>query len=434
MAKNIKSVKLLPEILRTEKNQKFLSSTIDQLLQPAQLERVDGYIGSKLTPTYNNTSDVYIPESLNLRRDYNLEPALVVYNTGTEVQKVVAFDDLTNQIALQGGIVDNLDRLYRSEHYSFDPQIDIDKFVNYQQYYWLVNGPDTISVTGAPKNSTSTYQVTDNEINTAFVFSPDGLTSNPLVTLYRGNTYYFQINSINNLYIKTAPSLASADLYPATNNGTSTGTIKIVVDANTPATLYYASDDPAFYGKLVVKAADENTTIDIEKDVIGKKNYTSGNGVKFSNGMKIRFLGTVLPAEYQGKEFFVEGVGQSIQLIDFELLTGQTNIATQFNENFDANDFDDYPFDNFKKLPINPEYITINRGSRDLNPWTRYNRWVHSDIIFASAVANGNEAVYPANKRAQRPIIEFNANLHLYNFGNVAAPNVDLIDRYHRCV
>jgi len=428
MAKNIKSVKLLPEILRTEKNQKFLSSTIDQLLQPAQLERVDGYIGSKLTPTYNNTSDVYIPESLNLRRDYNLEPALVVYNTGTEVQKVVAFDDLTNQIALQGGIVDNLDRLYRSEHYSFDPQIDIDKFVNYQQYYWLVNGPDTISVTGAPKNSTSTYQVTDNEINTAFVFSPDGLTSNPLVTLYRGNTYYFQINSINNLYIKTAPSLASADLYPATNNGTSTGTIKIVVDANTPATLYYASDDPAFYGKLVVKAADENTTIDIEKDVIGKKNYTSGNGVKFSNGMKIRFLGTVLPAEYQGKEFFVEGVGQSIQLIDFELLTGQTNIATQFNENFDANDFDDYPFDNFKKLPINPEYITINRGSRDLNPWTRYNRWVHSDIIFASAVANGNEAVYPANKRAQRPIIEFNANLHLYNFGNVAAPNVDLID------
>jgi hypothetical protein len=47
--KHIKSVNLLPEFLRTNKNSKFLSSTIDQFIQKPQLERLDGYIGSTQT-------------------------------------------------------------------------------------------------------------------------------------------------------------------------------------------------------------------------------------------------------------------------------------------------------------------------------------------------------------------------------------------------
>ena len=49
--KVVKSINLLPESLRTDKNAKFLSSTLDQLIQPPQLERIDGYIGSKLAST-----------------------------------------------------------------------------------------------------------------------------------------------------------------------------------------------------------------------------------------------------------------------------------------------------------------------------------------------------------------------------------------------
>jgi hypothetical protein len=64
MAKQvIKSINLLPEIFRTGKNSKFLASTIDQLIQQPDLERIDGYIGSKLTPTYISTTDNYISES-----------------------------------------------------------------------------------------------------------------------------------------------------------------------------------------------------------------------------------------------------------------------------------------------------------------------------------------------------------------------------------
>ena len=102
--------------------------------------------------------------------------------------------------------------------------------------------------------------------------------------------------------------------------------------------------------------------------------------------------------------------------------------TSQLDDNFESTPFDTYPYDKFRKLPITPEYITISRASKDLNPWSRYNRWVHGDVIQASAAALGKTPVYPASQRATRPIIEFNADLKLYNFGSTGIKNVDLID------
>ena len=144
--------------------------------------------------------------------------------------------------------------------------------------------------------------------------------------------------------------------------------------------------------------------------------------------MKIRFSGYVIPELYRDKDYFVEGVGTAIKLIEYNLLDAPEIIASQYDDDFDSTPFDNYPFDNFKRLPLTPEYITINRASQDLNPWSRYNRWVHKDVITASAESVGRIAVYPINLRAKRPIIEFNADLKLFNFGSVGLPNVDLID------
>ena len=238
--RTIKSVNLLPEFFRTEKNSKFLASTIDQLIQPPKLERLDGYVGSTDTPNYNSTSDIYIVESSPLRQNYQLEPALVVKDSLGEVKDVIGIDDLTNQIAYYNGSVDNFDKLYNPSFYSYDPQIDLDKFVNYQQYYWLVNGPDAVTITGSQLNSTSTFTVIDNSLETSFIFTPDGLTEDPLLILYRGNTYHFEVNSVYNFYIKTTASIGGDDQYNTgiTNNGTSTGVITFVVDNTTPNVLF----------------------------------------------------------------------------------------------------------------------------------------------------------------------------------------------------
>ena len=88
-----KSVNFLPTYYRTDKNLKFLSSTLDQLISPPQLERLNGYIGSKITPTYK-TTDQYIAAPQPLRDKYQLEPGLVVYNSDLSINRVYGYDDL----------------------------------------------------------------------------------------------------------------------------------------------------------------------------------------------------------------------------------------------------------------------------------------------------------------------------------------------------
>jgi hypothetical protein len=296
----INSINFLPEVLRTDKNQKFLSSTIDQFIQPTEIERINGYIGSKLSPTYNSTTDNYIPEVLEIRQNYQLNPALVIYDSRSDVTKAVGLDDLTDEIVAKGGFGNNLDRLYRSKTYSYNPHIDWDKISTYQQYYWLPAGPTTVEI---------------------------------------------------------------------------------------------SSDQ----------------TIDILANIIGQQNYsftyidTLGNiqYAQFTNGLKIKFVTETLPSSYMDVEYVVEGVGDSIKLVKFHPESFLTDV---------------------------PEYVTINRASQDLNPWSRYNRWFHHDVLTLSAVANRQVPNYPVSLRAKRPIVEFAVDIKLYNFGSVGVEAIDLID------
>lgn len=432
--KNIdkKSVNLLPTYFRTDKNAKFLSSTIDQLVKSPVLERIDGFVGSKLSKNYDYRTDVYIPESLPLRQKYQLEPALILKELDGSIKKAFGFDDLINQVDYYGGNTTNLDQIFRPKFNSYDPRIDWDKFVNFREYYWLPNGPDLIYISGLQKNTVSTYTVTDSVNGPFFLFTPDGLTPDPLLTFYRGVTYVFNVTSEHNLYFKTADTIDSSAQYNhgIVGNGTKNGQIIFTVDDTTPSVLYYGSDDNHVVGgKILVRAILENSVIDIENEIVGKTQYKSGNNIEFINGLKVRFVGNVTPSYYIEKDFIVEGVGQGIKLVEFSKLTSPDTLGTLYDTNFDEKPFDEFAFDNFKNIPLVPEYITINKSSKDLNPWTRYNRWFHSDVIKTSAEVNGSaNPEYPQDKRAARPIIEFIPDMQLHNFGSNAIDSVDLID------
>ena len=425
-----RSVDLLPTYIRTDKNTKFLSSTLDPLIQPAKIERISGFVGSTLSPNYNPTTDQYIPAATGLEANYQLEPALVVRNPDQTVKKVVSYDDLINQLAYENAEVSNHDRLFKSHVYSYNPHIDWDKFVNYTQYYWLPTGPDAIEITGQRLGTVSTYTVTDDATKEIFVFTPNGVTPDPLVTLYRGMVYVFNVDSEHDFWIKTAVSSDGQDAYRNTsNNGTKKGQVILTIDDTTPSTLFYvAGDDRTIAGRFVVRNLQENTKLDIENEIFGKKTYTSGNKIVLTNGMKIRFNGNVIPETYLDKEWLVEGVGTGIRLTDWSKLQNAGIVITNLDVNFDAQGFDQFPFDDFNNIPITPEYITINRSSVDINAWSRYNRWFHADVIKATAEANGVSPVYPLNNRASRPIIEFTADLQLFNYGWTKNAPVDLID------
>ena len=44
----VKTANLLPEIFRTKTNQKFLNTTLEQLVQQPDIRKLDGYIGRKI--------------------------------------------------------------------------------------------------------------------------------------------------------------------------------------------------------------------------------------------------------------------------------------------------------------------------------------------------------------------------------------------------
>jgi hypothetical protein len=425
---NRRTVDLLPTIFKTDRNAKFLAGTIDQYLEPAKVERINGWVGTKNTPTYNPSTDNYIPTNSPLRSAYQVEPALIVNDANLQPQETLAYDDLINQLKFNGANVSNLGKLFNPEFYSYNPNINWDKLVNFEKYYWMPYGPDVVTVTGQLKQTVSSYTVSD--ANGNYLFTPDGLTEAPQLTLYRGVTYIFNIRSTKNFWIKTQRVAGTDSPFRVlTTNGISNGQIIFTVDENTPKRLFYVAEDNVLNGgEIIIESIEDNSNLDVVNDIIGKSTFTSGNGVVFSNGMRVSFAGNITPVEYQTGEYFVEGVGSEIKLINVATLAVPEQFISSLDDNFDGAPFDDYPFDTFINAPLTPEYVTIDRSSIDRNPWTRYNRWFHEDVIISSATYNNRTPALPVESRAKRPIVEFLPNLQLFNFGSLAVENVQHLD------
>lgn len=212
-----KTLQFLPEIFRTDTNKKFLNATVDQLVSEPNLIKVNGYIGRKLAPSYKN-SDSYITEPTKIRQDYQLEPSIVIKDPTTgELTFATTYTDIVNKINFYGGFSNNHTRLFDNEYYSYDPQIDLDKFVNFAQYYWLEDGPDTVVVSSGAVPLEQTFEVTFDTITGTYKFSGYGDAPNPVLTLARGGRYTFINNEPGNkFYIQTSPGSLGVD--PAAPN------------------------------------------------------------------------------------------------------------------------------------------------------------------------------------------------------------------------
>jgi hypothetical protein len=265
--------------------------------------------------------------------------------------------------------------------------------------------------------------------------------------------------------------------------------------------LYYQDGtDPEIFGRIQLLEQAEGSTTFIDQ-ILGQANYTSPNGVKFTNGLKVRFIGDVVPASYgsgtvsvtctattagsnlitctstaslyegeeivfpetgngiiaglsyyiktiaangvqfsisaqaggatvplstdiyqntaiaiSNQEYYVAGVGTAIELLPVR------NFITPESYVVDAND------STIAAEPAQPDYLTIDRSSKDLNAWTRSNRWFHLDVLLATAEYNNTVATLDNNYRGKRPIINFRPGIRLYNMGTEGKQPVDTID------
>lgn len=422
------SMNLIPSYYKTDANKKFLQATIDQLIRPGTVKKVNGYIGKQDSKTIKNT-DAFLVADDSVRQNYQLEPAITIENASDEVTFYKDYIDYINQLKVFGANVGNHARLNSQESYSWNPHIDWDKIINFENYYWLPNGPDVVSLPANQQiGTTSAYKV--NIKNNVYEFSTH-TESNPVITLYKGQTYKFNIDSIGAPFsIKTARTDDINDRYltGVDNQGVEKGIITFTVSTDAPSVLYYVNEyDITIGGVFNVKSIDSDV-IDVDHDIVGKQCYSLSNGVALSNGLKIKFSGMVYPEIYNNREFYVEGVGTSIQFIDATTLVLIGSGNTTETIAYEQFGYDYRLYDEEYNISSIPDYITIKRGCIDQNLWSRSNRWFHKDIIMQSAEYNNSVGVVDNDFRAKRPIIEFEQNIKLYNHGSRILPDINLID------
>lgn len=142
-----KIYKKLPVVLQTTAIKNFFESTVEQLFSKANVETVSGYIGSKTSNDVGITG--YIAEPNSDKAHYALSPVVNTINyTTKESTDFIFFDELIDILSTYGVDTSNQNKIFGSNFYSFVPPIDIDKFVNYQEYYWYPDGPTVINVVG----------------------------------------------------------------------------------------------------------------------------------------------------------------------------------------------------------------------------------------------------------------------------------------------
>ena len=336
-----RTVDFLPEIFRTPTNKQVLHATLDQLVQEPLYERAQGFIGQKFGPGVT-TEDRYIVEPDKTRRDYQLEPATIFLEDGSRrVIDALTYPGYLDALKKLNGPVTRPDELFEQEYYAVDFFIDWDKSVNYNQYYWVFQGPETVRLTA-------------------------------------------------------------------------------------PATLQ---------------------AFDVEQQIVGQMTYTTDNvrlvspatwnkPVTFSNGMRIQFIGNIKPAAYRGQEFYVEGVGTDTGIkllpVDNFVIPEIYNFPVTVKREpipWDIYPWDTTLWDGSRLVPGSDiDYVTINRASADLNPWTRSNRWFHIDVLTYSAEINGLIPAVDDSFRGKRPILEFRPGIKLIRFGTQGLQPISLID------
>ena len=275
MATRIRTLNFLPEIFKTPTNAQFLSATLDQIVAQPNTKRIEGYVGSKFGYGVN-AKDKYVIEPTKVRTDYQLDPGVVFLKKDTSIaQDFISYPGIIDGLELEGGVVNNNNRLFTSQIYSWDSFTNLDKNINFNQYYWLPEGPAAVTVSTETVYYATAYNITDtpNGYIVTAVGQLDG-SVNPTLTLLRGGTYTFNVSQTSSFWIQgapgitgyslTQPNVQTRDVFGVDNNGAEVGEVIFTVPYKT------AQDEYNFPGNNLV-------------DVVSTLPYDQVNGVLVSD-------------------------------------------------------------------------------------------------------------------------------------------------------
>ena len=296
MAK-IRTLEFLPEIFKTSTNAQFLGATLDQLVNEPKTETLQGYVGSKFGYGVN-AKDYYVTEPTKTRTDYQLAPGTAFLNKNQSTAKdFLTYPELIDALQLKGGVTLDNSRLFNSQFYSWDSFTDLDKLINFNQYYWIPEGPPAVTIASATVFSESDYIVTDT--SNAYSIKALGAASgslNPTLTLLRGGSYRFAVNQETQFWIQGVPGVTGMDgaqntreILGVNNNGATSGYVTFTVPNRD------AQNDFLFPGNNTVGVV--STKLFSEVNGLTVSQVGNIDGVTSLEGLTVMFYQTEEPNE-----------------------------------------------------------------------------------------------------------------------------------------
>ena len=415
---SVKSSNFLPSVFQTELNKSWLDSTLDQMVSKGPLENIHGYVGSK-----NGKVSVAGDNYLETKETKNqLKPAVVSYNKQKELTNAITFDDVANSINSNFSTY-NYNAAYSSNRYTFNPPIDIDKFVNHINYRWVPELPVYESIwTGASKNP-----ITDIQTNGISTLTDDNNTftvENQMLIKFTGSGWDSSV--LDKTYI-VAGSVGKHKLYEYIDDN----------DARVyNNTVSHSQDADGVWWNGILHNAEINTgysgspqelIFDYNNNNTGPIPYFSGfnfpqlesNSDILNKNMLVRFTGSWTHTGITNSNNNDTGIFK----LEINATTGNVSIRVATTSeiasaNTTLSPNNNLMYDGGYVVDPQKDYIVIAKDDSNQTAWSRANHWVNISTIKKLQElipAYDFTEIKNAKRKAQRPIIEYNAELHLWD-------------------
>lgn len=404
---------LLPQVFRTDTNKKLISAIMEDMFQPHAMEDLNYSVGRKTTKALIND---YLPHPTAKRQ---LEPGLVVYRadntpatlSADEVAQAWGFNDRTQEVPVPVSIL--------------DLPIDMDKFINWSDYYWIGEGMPVIYITGG---DTETIDIQNDIVGHSY-YTTITQANGKQLALKNGMRIVFQNpRGKNNELLKQA---ILGDL-----------TFSMVADGTSMQVLLQYDFVAYDKSKINVQVNGIDQTFKTDYTIVGNSIYwfnTPPNaGSILSFNCVDYFVTTDADSQTASRRWIVDGVGTTAGIRLLSRTHQYTNTvyskATQTLWDKTAVPWDSVEWDGIIKGINDKHYILMAVVAENRNANSRVNVWYHKTAIQAVAdflglsfndivAKNGTNTNSP---QAMRPIVEFEPALEMFNHGTAYRAWVNL--------
>ena len=396
----------IPPQLQNTVNVSLMKNLFDKLITHDESVKFYGVIGDKGTP--NLQGRPYLSESTTDRYFNSLSPAFY-YKIGNE-EVVFTLKDLLNKAQTMGIDVSQFATWGQVGSFNYVPPIDLDKFVNFSQYYWIqqalplqanVWNPNSLPeyyVIARPK-LTDEVKMPVNLATTGPIYLNGTLEPEDIWTLtFTTHTDFTVVGSVSGLQLTSSIAGATA-LYPGTTNVFSSFTvpgfftfnlvqrnIAFVAGDMFTITLYPLSNSPT----TIVYSGTGNGYV---ADARSTLSFGAIDGVNLQIGMRVLVKNQVNIIDNGIYIVSAENWSRALDDISHERVYvngGNTNIGTW-------------------ELLNGVATWLIN--TPNINAWASSNFWIHQDDLESYGLSTASNI-----SQALRPILEYDNDIEMVSF------------------